>query len=82
MYLFFSLQRTLFIEGRTPERNIVNHKDENKLNPHYINLEWVTTQENIIYSANKKRYQKVIEEVKSISLTIKYRVKEIKRINK
>jgi hypothetical protein len=35
-----------YIDGN----NIVNHKDEDKSNNHYDNLEWVTTRDNIRYS--------------------------------
>jgi hypothetical protein len=41
-----TLVALLFVEGRTDERCIINHKDENKQNFHYSNLEWVTSQEN------------------------------------
>lgn len=33
----------------------VHHKDENKLNNHYSNLEWVTEKENFHYSQKEKR---------------------------
>ena len=42
-----------FVSGRTMDRKWVNHKDENKLNPHYLNLEWVTPTENVNYSKHK-----------------------------
>lgn len=35
----------------------VNHKDENGLNNHYLNLEWMTAKENSRYSNAKKVYQ-------------------------
>ena len=35
-----------FVDGRTDEKKYVNHKDGNKMNPHYENLEWVTASEN------------------------------------
>ena len=52
-----------FVEGRTEERKFINHKDENKLNPHYTNLEWVTIKENTIYYINRKKYRQVIAEI-------------------
>lgn len=57
------LVASFFIEGRTSERKFVNHRDENKLNPHYTNLEWVTQKENMIHSANMKRFRRVINEL-------------------
>lgn len=42
-----------FVEGRTDEKCWVNHKDENKKNYHYSNLEWVTPKENANYSSHK-----------------------------
>jgi hypothetical protein len=43
----------VFIEGRTEEKNYVNHIDENKLNNHHKNLEWMTNTENIIHTSGK-----------------------------
>jgi acetone carboxylase gamma subunit len=57
------LVASFFIEGITEERKYVNHKDENKMNPHYANLEWVTQKENMVYSANRTRFKKVIKEL-------------------
>lgn len=48
------LVATYFVNGKTNEKNIVNHKDENKGNNHYKNLEWMTNQENVEYSCGKK----------------------------
>ncbi len=39
------------------------HRDENKLNPHYTNLEWVTQKENVIHSVNMKKFRRVINEL-------------------
>lgn len=50
-----------FVEGRTDEKKIVNHKDEDKLNPKFDNLEWVTAAENTIYSKAIKVNQICIE---------------------
>ena len=40
----------VFVNGRTKEKNLVNHIDENKLNNYYKNLEWVTPKQNTIHS--------------------------------
>jgi hypothetical protein len=53
-YYVHQLVANLFVEGRTKERNYVNHIDENQHNNNYINLEWVTHQENIRHSCALK----------------------------
>jgi hypothetical protein len=52
----------LFIEN-TNRKPFVNHKDSNKQNNHYLNLEWVTSRENIIHSLinNPNSIQKMID---------------------
>ena len=48
-YLIHRLVALNFIEN--PENKAqINHKDCNKKNNHFINLEWVTSKENIIHS--------------------------------
>lgn len=45
----------IFVENpNRKEFNIVHHKDENKLNNNYNNLEWTTFQQNIVYSMGKQ----------------------------
>ena len=46
---------TYFVENKNPnEFHIVHHKDENKLNNNYLNLEWTTLTQNTRYSIGKK----------------------------
>lgn len=54
------------IKKETDKSKIVNHKDENKLNNHYENLEWMSQRENIIYSMGKRVYQYQINNGKQI----------------
>ena len=49
-----------FVKGRTKKRGVVNHKDENKWNNCFRNLEWVTSQENTIYSIEYKKNKKLV----------------------
>ena len=55
-YLLHRLIAELFIVGRSSDRNIVNHKDCNKLNNKSSNLEWATMQENVDHAVANKRY--------------------------
>jgi hypothetical protein len=42
-----------FIDNPNPsEYNIINHKDENKFNNRYDNLEWCSIKQNVLYSNN------------------------------
>lgn len=43
-----------FVQGRTKEKRWVNHKDGNRQNNHYTNLEWVTPSENTNHSKKVK----------------------------
>lgn len=45
-YLVHRLVADAFVEGRSKRRTIVNHKDGDKGNNHYKNLEWCTPSEN------------------------------------
>ena len=44
----------VFVKGRTDNKNVVNHLDENKLNNYYKNLEWTTSLGNNTHSFAKK----------------------------
>lgn len=55
-YLLHRLVAELFVSGRTTERNVVNHKDTNKLNNKSTNLEWVTSQENVDHAVENNLY--------------------------
>lgn len=47
-----------FVENPDPENRLeVNHKDFDRLNNKAENLEWVTHQENVTYSANAGHYE-------------------------
>ena len=48
------LVANLFVNGKTENKKIVNHLDENRLNNCYTNLKWVTHQENIKHSKSIK----------------------------
>ena len=50
-YSVHRLVAEYFVENDDPDHNtIVNHKDENKLNYYYKNLEWTTPSNNSLYS--------------------------------
>lgn len=48
---------TLFVDGKTEERNEVNHIDYNRANPRADNLEWTSHKENIAYSVENGRHK-------------------------
>lgn len=56
-YMVHRLVADLYVEGRTTERNVVNHKDCNPLNNKSTNLEWVTHQENVDHAVLHNRYR-------------------------
>jgi len=47
-----------FVNGEAPDL-IVNHKDGNKLNPHFLNLEWITHAENMAHAVEKGLIRKL-----------------------
>lgn len=50
------LVATHFVKNNNPDKlNEVNHKDFNRANNHYSNLEWCTHSENIKYSSDAGR---------------------------
>jgi len=46
LYLVHRCVARCFVEGETKDKCHVNHKDMNRINNHYLNLEWVTPAEN------------------------------------
>lgn len=71
----------------------VNHKDGNKLNNHYLNLEWCNLKENSTHSKNEnlskvfgmdnpncKLSDKEIEDIRKLFLTKKYSYVELAKI--
>ena len=57
VFMIHRLVAYLFIPNNDQSKNVVNHIDENKLNNHFQNLEWVTQQKNTEYSLAKKVQQ-------------------------
>lgn len=50
-----------FVLNFNPEEDVqVNHKDENKKNNHYSNLEWCTAEYNINYGTRNQRISKPV----------------------
>ena len=64
-----------FCYERSDEKNVVNHKDGNKLNNYYKNLEWCTIQENITHACETGL--KKINEDASAAILTNEEVKEI-----
>ncbi|MGG0666956.1 NUMOD4 domain-containing protein [Lederbergia citrisecunda] len=55
------LVATAFILNFKPDEDVqVNHKDENKKNNHYLNLEWCTAAYNINYGTRNQRVAKPV----------------------
>lgn len=74
-----------FVPNDDPEHKIeVNHKDFNRLNNDYTNLEWLTHQENIAYSVKNGNYNKGqhIGELNGRSVLCENDVVEIKNLIK
>jgi hypothetical protein len=67
-----------FVDGRTTERNYVNHMDRNRKNNYSSNLEWVTQQENMEHAVAIKVNQidiktgKILNTFKSIITAGRY----------
>ena len=78
MYKVHRLVASAFIP-KIEEKNIINHKDGNKRNNNVNNLEWCTTQENIIhaYKTGLAIAKKGVESKKTKSIIIKNEYEEI-----
>jgi len=79
-YSVHRLVALYFLENKENKPQ-VNHKDENKLNNNFLNLEWVTHRENIEYSSTKKSKTKIkgvnwIERMKTYQCSIFYNGKK------
>jgi hypothetical protein len=61
-YKYYQIHRLVgeaFCNGKSKEKNIVNHKDSNTSNNNFTNLEWCSSKENSIHSikyGNRKKY--------------------------
>ena len=58
----------LFVDGRTKQKDIVNHKDRNRYNNYYKNLEWTDLKGNSAHSMGKKVKQIDIKTNKVINI--------------
>ena len=75
----------LFVPNDDPENKVeVNHKDFNRLNNDYTNLEWITHKENVAYSVKHGNYNKGQHagELNGRSRLTKNDVKEIRELIK
>lgn len=63
------LVATFFIKGWSSEKYLVDHLDEDRTNPHFKNLEWVTPGEN-----NKRASHKKAKKVKQIHAETDYMI--------
>jgi hypothetical protein len=75
-----------FVDGRTEEKNTVNHKDGNPLNNHHTNLEWVSQSENNKHAYDvlnrKKNKAHSRRKFKKLILNDKYEFKTIEALAK
>lgn len=56
LYLVHRCVGFSFVDGMTSEKCHINHKDLDKMNNHYSNLEWVTPEYNVIHSHENGRH--------------------------
>lgn len=68
-YSVHRLVACVFVEDPDddPEKDVVNHKDGNKLNNHFQNLEWCTVQENVRHARDVLKQKKTTKCVISTS---------------
>lgn len=80
IYKVHTLVAKLFVQGYKHGLE-VNHKDFDRTNNYYKNLEWVTHQENVLYSKNCGRYKiNSSTTLKPNAKLLPEQVKEIKKL--
>jgi len=65
MFFVHCLVAEHYVEGKTTEKCFVNHKDENKSNPSWTNLEWCTDSYNKLYSAPTNSLSKQVQQIET-----------------
>lgn len=65
---------------------VINHKDENKINNHYTNLQWCTVKYNNLYNNRQEKINKKLQNVSTCKPVLQYDknnnlINEFKSIN-
>ena len=73
-----------FVDGYSKQKCVVNHKDENKSNNYFKNLEWITDKDNTIHSLGKRvqcinpKTNEIIKTYRSVKCALRDMNKSIK----